>query len=211
MAEDDGLRLTPLNLAAEDSTLAEKSAGLSAYDCFIRDNLRPNDILVVSIGVNDVALKPSTANTLAIGALLLSPTALIEAEWAPGLNHFKTVFRSNVESYVKELTTKTVPATILVCMTYFPDEKQDAGAPKALGKLGYNLFPQKFQAIIRKLYEIGTTEIEVPGANVVPVPLFEVLDGKDTNMYVHRVKLSVQGARAIARLLHGKVTQVFQL
>lgn len=209
MAADEGLRLTALNLAVEESTLAEKKLGLNAHDSFIRDNLRPDDILVVSIGGNDIVLRPTWRTIMAAGALLLSPTALIEAEWAPGLAHFKAMFKGDVEDYLKKLTSKTVPRTILVCMTYFPDEN-DAGrgwASKALGAMGYNIFPGKLQMLIRKLYEISTMEVEVPGTRVVPVPLFEALDGKDTAMYVERVEPSAQGGRAIARLLLEKMRE----
>jgi hypothetical protein len=36
---------------------------------------------------------------------------------------------------------------------------------------------------------------------VVPVPLFEALDGKNTDDYVQRVEPSVQGGRKMAKLL----------
>jgi hypothetical protein len=92
-------------------------------------------------------------------------------------------------------------------MTYFPDENSSAGgwASKALGLMGYNAFPGKLQAVIRKLYELATTEVEIPGAKVIPVPLYNALDGKNSNMYVARVEPSVEGGRAIAGLILEKM------
>ena len=175
MAADEERRLTVLNLAVEESTLSQKKDGLNA---------------VVSAA-----------------ALLMTPTAFIDAEWAPGLSHFKQIFKNDIEDYLKKLTLKAVPATILVCMTYFPDENFacKGWASKALGTMGYDHFPGKLQLLIRKIYEISTMEVEISGARVIPVALFEALDGKNTEMYVERVEPSAQGGRALAQLLLEKL------
>lgn len=43
--------------------------------------------------------------------------------------------------------------------------------------------------------------ITIPGTEVIPVPLFEVLDGKHSNDYVARVEPSSQGGRKMAGFL----------
>ena len=46
-----------LNCATDDSAVCEKMTKLNQSDEFVRDNITENDILVVSIGGNDIALK----------------------------------------------------------------------------------------------------------------------------------------------------------
>eukprot|EP00520_Triparma_pacifica_P008211 CAMPEP_0118666086 /NCGR_PEP_ID=MMETSP0785-20121206/19008_1 /TAXON_ID=91992 /ORGANISM="Bolidomonas pacifica, Strain CCMP 1866" /LENGTH=74 /DNA_ID=CAMNT_0006560335 /DNA_START=586 /DNA_END=806 /DNA_ORIENTATION=- len=74
-------------------------------------------------------------------------------------------------------------------MIYYPDvsPRQPSWADAALGFLGYNRNPGKLQLMIRKMYEMAVSEIKIPGVEVVPIPLFEVLDGGDTRDYVARV------------------------
>ena len=49
-----------INCAVEESTLAERKYGrLLSQDNFIKENIRENDVLIVSVGGNDIALKPS--------------------------------------------------------------------------------------------------------------------------------------------------------
>ena len=55
--------------------------------------------------------------------------------------------------------------------------------------------------MIKKVFELGTSRIKIPGTEVVPFPLFEVLDGKDTNDYLQRVEPSPQGGRKMAKAL----------
>ena len=55
--------------------------------------------------------------------------------------------------------------------------------------------------MIKKVFELGTSRIKIPGTEVVPFPLFEVLDGKDTNDYLQRVEPSPQGGAKMARAL----------
>ena len=43
--------------------------------------------------------------------------------------------------------------------------------------------------------------INIPGTQVVPVPLFHALDGKTTNDYVARVEPSSQGGRKMAEYI----------
>src|SRR5947207_11327081 len=56
-----GDRATVLNLAVEESLLRDRDTALLPPDKFIRDNIRPQDVLVVSVGANDVALSPTFA------------------------------------------------------------------------------------------------------------------------------------------------------
>lgn len=45
------------------------------------------------------------------------------------------------------------------------------------------------------------SKISIPGTEVIPVPLFNALDGKTPNDYVARVEPSSQGGRKVAEYL----------
>lgn len=219
--------LAVINCAVEASTLRQRSGGnLLPQDEFIRDHLQPEDTLVVSVGCNDVALCP-TASTITSLALLMSSTSVETVEQfglptttgaqgekrflfgtmeePPGFAHFQDLFQRQVEEYLRHLTSKQSPRRILVCTIYYPDECNSVvgWATVQLALLGY-CFPGgrlKLQAIIRKLYECITKQVRVPGVEVVAVPLFAALNGKDTLDYVSRVEPSGQGGRKVAELL----------
>lgn len=67
-----------INTAVEATTLNERTFKLRAQDAFLRDNIQEDDILVVSIGGNDVALSPTPCTILSILGLLSLPTSCIE-------------------------------------------------------------------------------------------------------------------------------------
>ena len=112
------------------------------------------------------------------------------------------LFRLRVEHYIKALTSKTKPKKVLVCMIYYPDENAvPSWAGAALGALGYNRDPDHLQTFIRKTFELATSRIRIPGTEVVPVPLFNVLDGKRSEQYVARVEPSAVGGRIMAEYI----------
>jgi hypothetical protein len=84
-------------------------------------------------------------------------------------------------------------------MYYYLDETPTPSwAGPALSCLGYNRTPQKLQTLIRRGFVEATSKITIPGVEVVPVPLFNVLDGKNSRDYVARVEPSSQGGRKMA-------------
>lgn len=190
-----------LNLAVEEATVGSKTE-LSEHDIFIRDNITEDDILIVSIGGNDIALKPTTGTVASmIGLNFLTPSFVIN-RWHTGLgfSHFVNLFAGAVTDYITALTSVCKPKRVLVCMLYYPCQvPSDSWAGPLLGYLGYNCNPSKLQGIIRSLYEAGASKVQVPGLDIVPVPLFEVLDPSDENDYCARVEPSVQGGRKMAK------------
>jgi hypothetical protein len=112
------------------------------------------------------------------------------------------MFGTRVQKYIDALTAKTKPTKILVCMIYFLDETPNPGwAGAALGAMGYNRDPGRLQSFIRKVFLEATTSIQIEGTEVIHVPLFHVLDGKNTNDYVQRVEPSPSGGRKMAEYL----------
>jgi hypothetical protein len=87
-------------------------------------------------------------------------------------------------------------------MLYYLDEREGGSwADTTLRILGYNSDPAKLQLIIRRIFEQGTAQIKVGGVPVVAVPMYEALDGKDTEDYVQRVEPSSKGGAKLAKLI----------
>jgi len=226
-------RTAAINTAVEASTLNERTFALRPQDKFLRDNISENDVLVVSVGGNDIALLPCPCTIASILGILCLPPSCIEKGCAcgavpvddcccgcgpslcsclcacpPCLGYFRHLFGTRIERYIKSITSKRRPAKILVCMIYYPDERNYASwASPALGALGYNTNPTKLQMLIRKAYEEAISNIQVPGSQVIPTPLFRVLDGTNTNDYVARVEPSPMGGRKMAEFILDMIDQ----
>ena len=201
---------TPLciNCSVEESTVGERTnatGGLLPHDLFIRDNCTAEDVVVLSVGGNDVALKPTAGTIAAIFALTRTPLWALKmlGRWSPGFGYMERLLHGEVERMVARLCeAPTPPARVIVCMIYFLDEMPGGSwADDVLGKLGYDTNPDKLQYIIRTLYSrISSLGFAVPSATTVtPFPLFEVLDGKDTDDYEQRVEPSMQGGEKMAK------------
>lgn len=234
-------------------------------DIFLRDNIQENDILIVSVGGNDVALLPTPCTIASMtGLICCLPQQFIEngiscftmpcndyccgcttsllsctGSCPPCLGYFRHLFGVRVQKYIEAITAKTKPKKILVCMIYFLDEDSmsPSWAGPALGAMGYNRNPAKLQSLIVKAFEEATwyvvvvftvllfsqyqkllvsfsylfffhflylqnhSRINIKGTQVIPVPLFRSLDGKNPSDYVARVEPSAQGGRKMADFL----------
>ena len=199
----------PFNFVTIESTLADRfNNNLLTHDVFVRESLAANDIVIISAGGNDIALRPSMSTILAVVALLCQPSFMIERGWAAGLGHFISLFRDSVEGYIKSICAKQTPKLVVVCMIYYLDEVAgNSWADGVLAKLGYNSNPGKLQLLIRTVFALATQKISVDGVEVRAFPLFEVLDGKTTEDYVQRVEPSSQGGEKMGRALVDFVEQ----
>jgi hypothetical protein len=198
--EDRG---TALNLAVEATMLRERDGDLLDHDKFIRDNITSEDILVVSVGGNDVAMKPTFSTIRRMLQLSwLTPFNSLEKGNAWSLGHFTYMFKDQVQRYIERLVEKQKPKAIIVCMIYYPLEKtaskQSSWADLPLKLLGYNRNPARLQAAIKAMYENATKKLQIGGTEVFPCALFEVLDGKNAEDYTARVEPSSDGGRKMA-------------
>jgi len=206
--------LCALNTAVEASTLGERVGGwisesLLEQDEFIRDNISTDDYLVVSVGGNDIALAPTLSTIACILTLVYTASdGAIQDGSAWGLGHFVSMFRDQLRRYIELLLERTKPRKVLVCMIYYPDVSGEGSwADFALSALSYNSDPRRLQAAIASVFEHAVSRIHIEGTEVVPVPLFRVLDGTDTADYVDRVEPSVQGGRKLARALVERILE----
>ena len=218
-------RTACINTAVEATTLNERTFGLRAQDKFLREHIQPNDVLVVSVGGNDVALMPCPCTIASIlGLLFCVPQSWVyngrtcstcplddcccgcgfslascACARPPCLGYLRHLFGTRTQHYIRRLTALNTPHTICVLMIYFPDEHvTPSWAGGALGALGYNSNPTKLQGLIRKAFLEATSKIQIPGAQVIPVPLFHVLDGRNPDDYVARVEPSPIGGEKMA-------------
>jgi len=213
LAARRGEHYCTMNCAVEESTLADRSASLLPQDEFVRDNLTEHDTLCVSVGGNDIALRPSVSTIAHMATLLTcsSVTRLNSCTYnslPPGLAHFVHMFGARVAAYIERIVARCKPRRVLVCMIYYLDQRAGGSwADRVLSLLGYNRNPAKLQAVIRKVFEFATARIRIAGTDVVAVPLFETLDGRDSSDYEQRVEPSVTGGRKMAATLLDAVIQ----
>lgn len=227
IANTNSPKYAVINTAVEATTLNERWYSLRPQDRFLRDNIRSDDVLVVSIGGNDVALAPTPCTIASICGMLALPMKCIENGFSccvcplndcccgcgpslmscagtcpPCLGYFRHLFGVRVQKYIEALTSKTKPKKILVCMIYYPaEDPTPSWAGPALGALKYNSDPGKLQLLIRRAFEEATCRIRIPGSEVIPVPLFNVLDGKRSEDFVARVEPSALGGQKMAEFL----------
>ena len=200
---DNGLPYGVMNCAVEESTLGGRKKSLLPQDVFIASKLKKNDIVIVSVGGNDIALSP-TISTIWNMALLVYLNSVETISKGPdhawGMNHFVDMFTKDLKDYLLRLISKTKPKKIIVCMIYFPDKKSTGGwADKTLGYLGYNTDPRPLEEAIRQIFAHAISKIHIDGTEVVPCPMYETMDGTDTNDYVQRVEPSDQGGSKLAK------------
>ncbi len=170
-------------ISVEATTLNQRTVKLLPQDQFLRDNIREDDILIVSIGGNDVALRPTPCTICAMLGILRLPQSCIRngtvccsipmndychgcttsllsclGSCPPCLGYFHHLFGVRVQKYIERLTSKTKPKKILVCMIYYPDEDVDSPswASASLGVMGYNKDPKRLQGLIQKAFEEAT-------------------------------------------------------
>ncbi|KAF3044923.1 hypothetical protein E8E11_006705 [Didymella keratinophila] len=198
-----GDRATCINTAVEESMLRQRDEGLLAHDKFIRDNIRPEDVLIVSVGANDIALRPLPCTIRHMLQLAwATPRSSLEEGTASSLKYFNHMFCDKVQDYVDHVTARTRPRAIIICMIYYPLESglgQSSWADTQLKALGYNTWPGQLQTAISTLYRTATQKIKIEDTRVVPCALHEVLDGKTAKDYTARVEPNEEGGRKMAK------------
>ena len=183
-------KLFVINSAVEESRVASRKRDLMPQDKFIRDHITSKDMLFLSVGGNDIALAPTPATISNMASLICMPSFLLKMGFTPGLSHFVNMFTKKIENLVARIVAKEKPAKIFICMIYYLDEKPgDGWADNVLAMMGYNRNPAKLQYIISLIFEkMRAYNYNIPGSEVVIVPLFEALNGKNTDDYLQRVE-----------------------
>eukprot|EP00559_Dactyliosolen_fragilissimus_P000982 CAMPEP_0184858418 /NCGR_PEP_ID=MMETSP0580-20130426/3523_1 /TAXON_ID=1118495 /ORGANISM="Dactyliosolen fragilissimus" /LENGTH=219 /DNA_ID=CAMNT_0027354547 /DNA_START=76 /DNA_END=736 /DNA_ORIENTATION=- len=71
-------KLAAINTAVEATTLNQRSRKLLPQDVFLRENIKSNDVLIVSIGGNDVALFPTPCTILSMAGDFAYPRYVLK-------------------------------------------------------------------------------------------------------------------------------------
>jgi hypothetical protein len=178
-----------INTAVEEATLRSKEK-LNESDTIIMDNMKESDVLIVSIGGNDIALKQS----IDIMSHLVS--YLIHKNEA-SLKYLIQYFFSGLQDYIKKLTSKNKPSQILILWIYYPDVNPvQSWCNNTLNILGYTKNPKIIQNLIKEIYELCISELKNPITNTFP--MYKILDGNNSDDYVQRVEPSSQGGEKLA-------------
>lgn len=191
-----------INAAVEESTLDERKTMLLPHDRFISTHITNQDILIVSLGGNDIALRPSLSTIWNLLILMSCNTSQMinhNPSEAWGMTHFINLFGLELKNYILRLIGNKRPKKIIICMIYYPDETSTGSwADTTLGYMGYNDNPKKLQAIIGQIFIHATSKIDIPDCQVIPLPMFEILNGRDTQDYIQRVEPSSIGGSKLA-------------
>lgn len=194
-----------LNCAVEEATIGNKKQYLNSQDKFILSRITSNDILVVSIGGNDMALNP-TISTMWNMFKLVTFNGKEYIKNTPhkawGIDHFIELFKDGITAYIAKLINLQTPRKVIVCTIYYPDKTRTGSwADDVLGKLGYDSDPEKLQLIIQHIHKEAICKIKIPGVDIVPLALYTALDGNISSDYVARVEPSETGGEKIADVL----------
>lgn len=77
---------------------------------------------MLSVGGNDIALRPTLRTAINMLLLTKSPAWMIKAGIAPGQRYFVNFLHSKIRKFLSKVVAKTQPAVVLVCMIYYPCE-----------------------------------------------------------------------------------------
>jgi hypothetical protein len=203
-AVDRNLPYCCINGAVEESTLEQRNSILNSHDRFVRDSMIDGDVLVCSVGGNDIALKPTPSTIW--NMLLVVKFASVEkiadgTAW--GMSYLIGMFRDKIQNYLERVVGSTKCSKVLVCMIYYPALVGEGWADMSLSFMNYTTEkdPERLQLMIRTAFEMATSEIRIAGIDdedVIPVPLFEILDPMNAADYVARVEPSSLGGRKMA-------------
>ena len=176
-----------VNAAVEEACLGDAP---NAHDGFVLSHLKSGVFVIISIGGNDLILKPSpsTLVSMGIGTYLIPNWCLNSAlAWFP--NPLYDLFVTRTQEYV-DLFFKA--SRIVVCTPYFPCLSGGGWASRILNQIDMD----KAQTTIRYVHNQYHKSLK---GIFYALPLYDVLDYKCEDDYKYRVEPSVQGGFKMGR------------
>jgi hypothetical protein len=210
-----------INAAIEATTLHQRftetnysgDIKLLPQDKFIYNNIRPDDILIVSVGGNDIALNALPETTRHFQNFIInskkSEDEKNKDEISSYKEYFRNIFNDKMKLYITKLCSRdgndSLPSVIIPCMVYYPalTLTQSGFANKILNATNYRTGKQEIlQNFIKDLYLESTINIYIENINktniIDPCPLYEVLDSSNSKLYLKSVEPSIEGGKLMA-------------
>lgn len=192
------LPLAAINCAVEASTLYDRHNTLLGHDEFVQTHLEKDDIIIVSIGGNDIVLNPSLRIIVCLFvAIYLIPeyffsTALFQFFC---LSPLRALFHDELKAYISRICQNQKPSQIILCSYYYPCINGGTGwADKMLRLAGYHRHPEKIQ----KLFDIIANDVMPVSSDFTRINLSTILSAEDETDYISCVEPSVSGGKKIA-------------
>ena len=141
LLENDAMNFTKsinswacINSSIEESTLSDRKLNLLPQDKFIQENITNEDILIVSVGGNDIALKPSISTIFHMGKLIYWDADYVNSM---SFRYLVDMFKNQVERYIRKLILINNPKLIIVNTIYFPCLYGSSWADRTLNLMNY--------------------------------------------------------------------------
>lgn len=203
-----------INCAVEESTLEQRMNKLTEQDILVQTTIRNDDVVICSVGGNDIALKPKPMTMFAMASLLfLSDTKSLSTCTAIGFDTIRTIFYSNMKSYLEKVVK--AKAHVILCTMYYPHENNtiESWANSSLNLMGYNSNKNKIHSIIKSIHNNMISKIKINNAKTMNyIPLYEVLDSAfESEDYLFRVEPSHKGGIKIANSINSLLNNLMVL
>ena len=115
------------------------------------------------------------------------------------MKYFIELFKDRIQEYIERIVIKTKPKKIIICTIYYPDLNVTGGwADKVLKYINYDNNPKMLQEAINQIFLHATSNIQIDGTQIIPFPMYKILDGNNTNDYISRVEPSNNGGNKLA-------------
>lgn len=204
-----------INTAIEATKLEQRfdmdsKVRLLEQDQFICDNITNDDILIVSVSGNDLALGP----TAEIVEDMRKYVKAFEDKNYKEQNDlfgetgiFYGLFVNKMSEYIKKLCSKKNPKKVIICMIYFVSisffKNLGSGwhwAKKTIDIFKYTSNPDILKSFIKKCHELIKINYLInSGINIFEsCPLYEVLNELDNTLYLSGVEPSIIGGKLMA-------------
>ena len=216
LMEDNSKTYGVINTAVIYSKLYDRQNNLFFTDNFASKYVTPNDIFVISLGIDDLIFFQRNIilwNMIKLIHFNALDTIKQGPDAAYGLNFFVKMFQDELQGYINKLLSNTnvKPKKIILCMFYFPAIINDTCCCSNwenyfLSLLDYNNNPEPIKESIRQIYQYAISKIQIDGIDIIPCPLYEVLDGSNVDDYYDRLGPSQQGGQKIAQKLYDIIT-----
>ena len=207
-AEKHLVNVSTINAAVEATTLQNRSSVLIEQDRFARQHLEDGDHVVCSIGGNDIALAPTGSTIGAMIRTLLNPSRKAIGRGSSGaMQTLISLFKDGIQNYLIRVIGKKKVSKVFVNMIYYPAIEGDSWCKFLLSVINNRVMRPRLQFIIRNLFLHATSQITIPGVEIIPVPMFEILDHTNSIEYDNRVEPSSVGGNKISAKIMEVITR----